>query len=38
MSVLVRAIECFILAVMAGLLPFGLGFWLGWHMRGERHE
>ena len=38
MTVLARAIECFILAVMAGLLPFLLGFALGWHMRGGLHE
>lgn len=38
MSVLARAIECFILAVGFGLLPATLGFALGWHMRGGRHE
>ena len=38
MSVLARAIECFILAVVFGLLPFAIGFMLGWVMRGERHE
>ena len=38
MTVLARAIECFVLAVAFGLLPFILGFILGWHMRGERHE
>lgn len=29
MSVLIRAIECFVLAVVFGLLPFGIGFVLG---------
>lgn len=38
MNVLARAIECFILAVGFGLLPFAIGFWLGWIMRGEKHE
>ena len=38
MSVLARAIECFILAAVFGLLPFLLGFALGWYMRGGRHE
>lgn len=38
MTVLARAIECFILAVVFGLLPFVLGFVLGWRMRGGRHE
>lgn len=35
MSVLLKALECFILAVVFGLLPFALGYWLGWIMRGE---
>ena len=38
MTVLARAIECFILAILFGLLPFILGFILGWHMRRGRHE
>lgn len=38
MNVLVRAIECFILAVVFGLLPFVIGFMLGWVVRGERHD
>ena len=29
MSVLIRAIECFVLAVVFGLLPVGIGFVLG---------
>lgn len=29
MSVLTKAIECFILAVVFGLLPVGIGFVLG---------
>ncbi len=29
MSVLTKAIECFILAVVFGLLPVGIGFMLG---------
>lgn len=29
MSVLIKAIECFVLAVVFGLLPFGIGFMLG---------
>jgi hypothetical protein len=29
MSVLIRAIECFVLAVVFGLLPVGIGFMLG---------
>lgn len=29
MSVLIKAIECFILAVVFGLLPVGIGFMLG---------
>lgn len=29
MSVLIRAFECFVLAVFFGLLPFGIGFVLG---------
>lgn len=36
MSVLIRAIECFVAAVVFGLLPIGLGFALGWIMRGEK--
>lgn len=35
MSVLIRAAVCFVLAVFFGLLPFGLGFWIGWIMRGD---
>lgn len=38
MNVLVRAIECFILAVVFGLLPFAIGFMLGWVVRGESHD
>ena len=38
MTVLARAIECFVLAVFAGLLPFAIGFMLGWVVRGERHD
>ena len=38
MTVLARAIECFILAVAFGLFPFGIGFTIGWITRGERHE
>lgn len=38
MSVLFHALEDFVLAVVFGLLPFLLGFVLGWHMRGGRHE
>lgn len=29
MSVLIKAIECFVLAVVFGLLPVGIGFALG---------
>ena len=29
MSALIRAIECFVLAVVFGLLPVGIGFALG---------
>lgn len=29
MSVFIRAIECFVLAVVFGLLPVGIGFALG---------
>ena len=29
MSVLIKAIECFVLAVVFGLLPVGIGFVLG---------
>lgn len=29
MSVLTKAIECFVLAVVFGLLPVGIGFMLG---------
>jgi hypothetical protein len=29
MSVLIRAIECFVMAIFYGLLPIGLGFALG---------
>lgn len=36
MSVLIRALECFVLAVVFGLLPVGIGFVLGWIMRGEK--
>lgn len=36
MSVLARAVECFILALVYGLLPVGIGFTLGWIMRGEK--
>ena len=35
MSVLVHALKDFVLAVVFGLLPFALGYWLGWIMRGE---
>ena len=38
MSVLIRAIECFVLAVVFGLLPIGIGFALGWIMRGKKDE
>ena len=38
MSVLIRAIECFVLAVVFGLLPMGIGFVLGWIMRGKKNE
>ena len=33
-----KAIECFVLAAAFGLLPAGLGFVLGWIMRGESHD
>ena len=36
MSVLIRAIECFVAAVFWGLAPIALGFALGWIMRGEK--
>lgn len=36
MSVLIRAIECFVLAVVFGLLPVGIGFALGWNMKKEK--
>ena len=36
MSVLIRAIECFALAVVFGLLPATLGFILGWIMRNNK--
>jgi hypothetical protein len=36
MSVLTKAIECFVLAVVFGLLPAAIGFALGWIMRGEK--
>lgn len=36
MSVLIRAIECFVAAVVFGLLPVAIGFVLGWIMRGEK--
>ncbi len=32
MSVAIRAIGCFICAVFWGLLPFAIGYWLGWIM------
>lgn len=38
MSVLARAIECFVLALFYGLLPVGIGFALGWIMRGEKND
>lgn len=36
MSVLIRAVECFVAAVVFGLLPVAIGFALGWIMRGEK--
>ena len=36
MSVLYRAIECFILVLVYQLLPVVIGFLLGWVMRGEK--
>ena len=38
MSVLIKAFECFVLAVIFGLLPVAIGFALGWIMRGERDD
>ena len=35
MSVLIRAIECFVLAVFWGILPIALGFIMGWICRKE---
>ena len=35
MSVLIRAIECFVGAVFWGLLPFALGFVLGRITKGD---
>lgn len=36
MSVLIRAIECFALAAVFGLLPATLGFILGWIMKNNK--
>lgn len=36
MSVLIRAIGCFVSAVVFGILPAAIGFALGWIMRGEK--
>jgi len=36
MSVAIRAIGCFIQAVTFGLLPFALGYVLGWIMRNNK--
>jgi len=36
MSVLLRAIECFVLVLVYQLLPFVLGGIIGWILRGER--
>ena len=36
MTVFARAIECFILAAVFGLLPATLGFILGWIMRNNK--
>lgn len=38
MSIFIRAIECFLGAVVFGLLPAAIGFVLGWIMRGEKDE
>lgn len=38
MSVLIRAAECFVLAVFYGLLPACIGFALGWICRGEHDK
>ena len=38
MSVLFRAIECFVMAVVFGVLPTGIGFALGWIARGEKKD
>lgn len=38
MSVFARAIVCFVEALFWGLLPFGIGFMIGWIMRGEKDE
>ena len=35
MSVLIRAIECFVEAAFWGLLPFGIGFALGRITKGD---
>ena len=35
-DVIIRSMECFVLAVTFGLLPLILGFALGWIMRGEK--
>ena len=36
MSVLIKAIECFIGALFWGLLPFGVGFALGRITKGDK--
>ena len=36
MNVLIKAIECFILAVCFGIAPVALGFILGWIMRNNK--
>jgi len=37
-SIVLKAAECFILAVVFGLLPIGMGFALGWICRGEHDK
>lgn len=38
MNVIIHAIECFVAAVIFGLLPVAIGFALGWIMRGEKDD
>lgn len=36
MEMIIQGLKCFVLAVFCGLLPFVIGFALGWIMRGEK--